>query len=71
MIFKLTGAIAMEYGEIKWHSKVLRMFATYTSENPLMCRIFICFIIVVLPDSPVPVNRKLILTQKETQFTFS
>ena len=32
---------------------------TYSSWNPpCMCRIFICFTIVDLPDSPAPVERK-------------
>lgn len=29
----------------------------YSSENPLMCKIFICLMIVVFPDSPVPKSK--------------
>jgi len=43
-----------------WNLKkcqIIRKFWTNWGENPFMCSIFICLIIVVLPDSPAPKSR--------------
>ncbi|KNC29195.1 hypothetical protein FF38_01436 [Lucilia cuprina] len=45
-------------------SNLLYFYFTYSSEKPLMCKIRICLIIVVLPDSAVPKSKIFTASRK-------
>lgn len=65
---------------IKWnhililHNFIMNIYleyVTYWYVNPLMCKIFICLIIVVFPDSPVPNNRIFFVSLNRLVYLFA